>query len=315
MRQFLILSFLLLFANSHAHSQHLIGKHIETVSHGAWYVEGWDLQYWSTHQVLSLAKRNRTVDTITGDIYTYRENVAGSGINRTEFGRDLQAVLITENKYYAIAVRGRTLDLLYDFTLQPGDTFFINPDNEGPVAYIVNDTFTYMFQDSVPRKAMRLNRVHPGWPNPSFTFVKGYGEIRLGFNYVTALRRDGGESVLVACVDSVLLFGKYYNHPMPSKGDECDMQFYTQTYGVDEHFTSSGVQITQAYPNAKVLIRTDLVQGYTLRIYDVRGKLVHKREFEQLHNEEIELFGLKEGVYFVELTSENNQSYLRKIVI
>jgi hypothetical protein len=107
------------------------------------------------------------------------------------------------------------------------------------------------------------------------------------------------------------------NYPAPSYQLKVGISIYTydpSAVGMQEQNPISGTSLGQPFPNPandeiNFTYNLDQPNKVLFAIYDVAGQLVktvsQKEESEGLHTETISVSDLANGVYFLELTSEN----------
>ena len=120
-----------------------------------------------------------------------------------------------------------------------------------------------------------------------------------------------------ALLQSITYIGKVYS-------DSCDNAKVRKSVWLDDEPTSvsvaDGVQ-AKLYPNpnnGSFTLAYDLkaLNTANVTIYDISGKLVYKKEIDNLENKiAINTLNLNNGIYFIQLSDDTNLLWTDKVVI
>ena len=197
-----------------------------------------------------------------------------------------------------------TPSLMYDFSLMVGDTFeslyygsFYPPK---PISFVVNKVDSVLI-NNIPYKRFKFDKPILNGDTLSIdeTWIEGIGSIKRPIETLNfSISHD---SILVICTYSNNQF--LWQHPDYS---ECDIADYLKV------FDENPLMELQLYPNPtnkslniKINEMDDL---QTIKIHDIAGRLVLKRDLDNVNEKHIELdiSSLVNGIYICTLSGNKN---------
>jgi hypothetical protein len=187
-------------------------------------------------------------------------------------------------------------DLLYDFNLSIGDTFYVNPLAWGNHT-IVDTTYMITLLNGQQRKYIRLHDISS--PSIIFQWIDGIGDIENGFLVYNDF--EGGHTQFVCAKDSsgMLLTNLVYNY-------DCDSLIANKTTSVHEIEIKNHSTV---YPNPFISSSTlemdpkVIIQNLKFQMTDVFGRKVQELKITE-SKLQIERGSLPNGIYFYKITSE-----------
>jgi hypothetical protein len=212
--------------------------------------------------------------------------------------------------YYGIDINGAPSSgntLLYDFDMNVGDTFNVNP-----MAWIVHckvdSVYMVTLLNGQQRKYTRLSS--PLNPTIFFRWIDGIGDIDNGFLVYQDF--EGGHSQLVCAKDSSGLL-----YVSPNLKLDCDSLIASRTTSI---FELESKNHTSVYPNpftvsTNIEIDPSLnIQSIIIEILDVFGKRVASLQPKD-HKFKMQRENLPSGIYFYKITSEDKTIGTGKLII
>jgi hypothetical protein len=190
--------------------------------------------------------------------------------------------------------------LMYDFSIQPGDSFQFHYQNQQPLVY----TDTVQKVDSILIQDSYRKRIHFGWAD---TWIDGIGSIHgLFYTYLVEYYSEY-EAYELICF-------KQANIPVYFYHELCGEWWCSLATDISSF--EQNTPILQTYPNPVIdvsIISTeeDLSQ---INIYDVSGCKIHTY-FPDTEPIEIRRSDFKQGLYIIEAITIDLGVYHQKVVI
>ncbi len=126
---------------------------------------------------------------------------------------------------------------------------------------------------------------------------------------VLSAASGGGFNTDVQLVWSVggALIGKYNEHPDVQLGEgPIQTEIYVVPYGISQ-FNSS----FKVYPNPATdklyVVGENISEGFVIQIYDLTGILVLEKEFNSLSQEGVDVSGISQGPYLLQILNQQKQ--------
>ena len=190
--------------------------------------------------------------------------------------------------------------LLYDFNLQPGDTF-ISSYTTGGNPYIVDSIQTITTYDGVNRRIYFFN--HPSFSAPKF-IIEGIGSS--SGMYLPMLDAIGAGTWLTCVLDHNISLLSYIQY---SSFMTC-----SQMVSVYENVGEFNVSLKPNPSYGLVTIDHSYPKGLRINVYEPYGRLIYSEYSDQM-SVLIDLSMYNPGIYFVELAGQDQRICLNKIVI
>ena len=193
-----------------------------------------------------------------------------------------------------------TETLLYDFTLTPGQSFFVFHGFSASQRTVVQRT-RVTTADNLQRWRIAFNGTSPA---DSVVWIEGIGDMDMGF--FVAGDYEGGSSKFICQYTSM---GLTYANPNPPLA--CDSMFAADVSGIDE---LSRRQL-QVYPNpfdkqlSFKLMGNDEV---LFTLYDVFGRQISRQDF--ISSTTINTVNLAAGIYFYEVRNKQGSVENGKVI-
>ncbi len=219
-----------------------------------------------------------------------------------------------ETHFYAGALReyddrvyyrppGATEGLLYDFTLNTGDTTYIRNyfcgDIDIPIVVEAVDSVEY---EGVLRKRWTLNVMHTDWYE---YWIEGIGSLSgpvYGiFNYC------------IVCPHWELLC--FYESDVLQYMIPYGVICYVHTVDIDEHFADEKFSVSPSLFNRGEAVVVQLPPyARELKLYDAHGRLNRRIAIAGQQSIRIETGGLLPGIHILTLTTHRNSFLTRKLI-
>lgn len=225
----------------------------------------------------------------------------------------------TSRKVFIRYQQSATESILYDFSLQIGDSFYFKfpvagePNDSYSAWYLLDSIFTsYIPNTNVPSEQRRFFRFKSNYPpkykNRKIYWIEGIGTTSYPiymydcFSLDTATSQYGCNTSLQCMKDGDSLVYKSTNFCETEMNNSIEK---TSTYS-DYIFCSPNPA------NDKITIKTSTHRINSFSIFDLTGRAIIP--IQPFLNEEIDVSSIKDGVFFINFTTSDNTVIFKKII-
>ena len=208
--------------------------------------------------------------------------------------------------------------LIYDYTLQPGDTFHLElPFLNGSYNLKVDSVGSELFRDSVYRDVYYFNYLE-GNARSNLFWIKGLGS-SLGLNYLPSSFINSYAELWSVCNNQTPIYvNPFIDHePFSEFCDDTEFDSITAYKRVSvEKIEPSKILI---YPNPArdymVVENESVTNSAQLIFYNLEGKIVHQTLWEQgATRQKINTSQWSQGIYFMHFKDQGDFRVFKVIV-
>lgn len=240
-------------------------------------------------------------DTTTEYIAEY---FVGQGKNRRIYLNAYNSVLSEE---------GSKRCLLYDFSLNSGDTLFAYPDNDS--AYIIVDSVSYTRIGDKLHKTQHLsfsditqyNR--SSYLSSGVVAIEGYGVPGLPLNYYRLPYFEAGELIRSYCVYGAGIPDTSYKFQVQN-GSSYVLNLTCEFLSIDEIENDIIEIVNPVYQDIKI---KGLRSGKSFQLINSTGQIV--KEGKLVPDESIDVRSAQSGIYYLRLYDNTHSSFVKVLVV
>lgn len=195
--------------------------------------------------------------------------------------------------------------LLYDYSVEEGDTFVYRPGSQLEGRFIVDSIRSRMLKDGETYRHWYL-RMHENFSEYHLIWVEGLGDLRLGWNSARFRGVDGPELAAICKSGEELVYWNYMYINSNNPGETCDFEFIKRDSEIDCQITSNW----KLYPNPVTnILNIEAEIPLEIIIYDAMGRVC----FREIGQVRYDLAALEKGVYTIVLRSDEGLA-VRKLL-